>query len=100
MQVSAKLVTSGINQTVSLPKECQFKGNDVFIRKTGDVVLLYPKEKEWEIFLDGINSFSKDFMQDGRDQGLDQVRENIDVKLCLNKYKQHENLEWQFLQSL
>ncbi len=74
---TAKLFINGRSQAVRLPKEYQFSGNDVIIQKVGDAVILVPHEKSWEVFLHGLNSFTDDFMQDGRNQGIDQKRENI-----------------------
>jgi antitoxin VapB len=74
---TAKLFQNGRSQAVRLPKEFQFSGNDVFIQKHGNAVLLIPHEKAWEVFMEGLSSFSEDFMKDGRDQGEDQVRENL-----------------------
>lgn len=74
---TAKLFRNGRSQAVRLPKDFQFNGEDVFIRKHGDAVILIPKEKMWETFLHGLNSFSDDFMENGRDQGQDQVREDL-----------------------
>ena len=34
-------------------------------------------DKEWETFLHGLNSFSDDFMAEGRSQGTCQKRENL-----------------------
>jgi antitoxin VapB len=76
MQV-AKLFLNGRSQAVRLPKDFQFEGSDVFIQKLGDAVLLIPHEKVWEVFMDGLNSFTDDFLSDGRNQGNDQVRESI-----------------------
>ena len=72
---TAKLFINGRSQAVRLPKEYQFKGNNVLIQKVGNAVLLFPQEKSWEVFLNGLNSFSDDFMADGRNQGLNQERE-------------------------
>ncbi|MDA3957484.1 antitoxin [Oceanispirochaeta sp.] len=74
---TAKLFMNGRSQAVRLPKEYQFSGDDVIIQKLGDAVLLVPLEKAWETFLDGINSFSSDFMEEEREQGEDQVRESF-----------------------
>jgi antitoxin VapB len=41
----------------------------------GDAVILLPHDKTWEIFLQGLEGFSEDFMNDGRDQGKEQERE-------------------------
>ena len=67
----------GRSQAVRLPKEYQFKGESVFIQKVGEAVLLVPVDKDWETFLHGLNSFSDDFMSEGREQGIDQEREAL-----------------------
>jgi antitoxin VapB len=74
---TAKLFQNGRSQAVRLPKEFQFDGDDVFIQRLGDAVILIPRSKIWDVFVDGINEFSDDFMIEGRDQGMDQVREGL-----------------------
>ncbi|GHV29223.1 hypothetical protein FACS1894167_08160 [Synergistales bacterium] len=74
---TARLFVNGKTQAVSLPEEYSFPGGEVYIRKFGDVVYLFPKEKSWEVFLYGLNSFSDDFMAEGRDQGAEQEREEF-----------------------
>ncbi|HOV39093.1 MAG TPA: type II toxin-antitoxin system VapB family antitoxin [Spirochaetales bacterium] len=73
----AKLFQNGRSQAVRLPKEFQFSGSDVYIQKHGEAVILIPREKAWEVFLEGLNGFSDDFMMDGRDQGVNQEREDL-----------------------
>jgi antitoxin VapB len=73
----AKIFQNGRSQAVRLPKDFQFKGDEVFIQKHGDAVILVPHEKAWEIFMEGINEFSVDFMKDGRNQGENQERESF-----------------------
>jgi len=74
---SAKLFINGRSQAVRLPKEFQFSGKDVLIQKVGDAVILLPHDKSWEVFLHGLNSFTEDFMGEGREQGKNQEREDI-----------------------
>jgi antitoxin VapB len=74
---TARLFVNGRSQAVRLPKEYQFEGEDVYIQKVGDAVILFPVDKEWKTFLHGLNSFSDDFMSEGRNQGIDQVREEL-----------------------
>ena len=74
---TAKLFINGRSQAVRLPKEFQFTGEEVFIQKHGDAVILVPHEKAWEVFLEGLNGFSEDFMSCGREQGTDQIRESF-----------------------
>ncbi|PKK89357.1 MAG: AbrB/MazE/SpoVT family DNA-binding domain-containing protein [Candidatus Wallbacteria bacterium HGW-Wallbacteria-1] len=74
---TAKLFTNGRSQAVRLPKEYRFLGDDVLIQKVGDAVILFPHDKTWEVFLNGLNGFTDDFMADGRDQGPDDRREDL-----------------------
>jgi len=74
---TAKIFQNGSSQAVRLPKEYQFKGEEVFIQKLGDAVLLIPHEKTWEVFMEGLSGFSEDFMKNGREQGVEQKRERF-----------------------
>lgn len=74
---SAKLFINGRSQAVRLPKEFQFSGKYVLIQKVGDAVILLPHNKSWEVFLHGLNSFTEDFMNEGREQGKHQEREEM-----------------------
>jgi antitoxin VapB len=38
---------------------------------------MFPKTAAWSIFLEGLNNFSDDFMADGRQQPVEQMRESI-----------------------
>ena len=74
---TAKVFESGRSQAVRIPKRFRFSGDEVFIQKIGDAILLTPKEKAWETFLEGLNGFTDDFFEDGREQGTPQVREPL-----------------------
>jgi antitoxin VapB len=74
---TARLFNNGRSQAVRLPKEYQFTGKDVYIQKHGDAVILMPHDKVWETFIHGLNNFSEDFMQSGRNQGEEQERESF-----------------------
>ncbi|MCL1833060.1 MAG: type II toxin-antitoxin system VapB family antitoxin [Leptospirales bacterium] len=74
---TARLFNNGRSQAVRLPKEYQFKGENVYIQKVGEAVILVPVDKDWETFLHGLNSFSEDFMSEGRLQEPEQVREEL-----------------------
>ena len=52
-------------------------GENVYIQKVGDTVILVPFDKAWETFLLGLNSFSDDFMSEGRLQEVEQKREEL-----------------------
>ena len=74
---TAKIFKNGRSQAVRLPKEFQFEGEEVFIQKHGDAVILIPHEKAWEVFLESLNEFTDDFMEEGREQGSEQEREDL-----------------------
>lgn len=64
---TAKLFTNGRSQAVRLPKECRFLGDDVFIKKIGNMVVLLPKDDPWSPLVNSLDQFTDDFM-DSRDQ--------------------------------
>lgn len=73
----AKVFENGRSQAVRLPKEYRFSDKEVAINKIGDVVLLMPKENKWAGFLSSLNLFSEDFMNDGREQSVEQERDTL-----------------------
>ena len=73
---TAKLFTNGRSQAVRLPKECRFSGDDVYIKKYQDIVLLLPKDSLWASLIDSLGDFSADFM-DERDQPEEQQRNSL-----------------------
>ncbi len=74
---TAKLFLNGRSQAVRLPKEYNFSGKDVFIQKVGGSVILFPKDRVWETFLEGLNGFTDDFMAGEREQPEMQDREGL-----------------------
>lgn len=58
---TAKLFANGSSQAVRLPLEFRFLGDEVYVQKIGDSVMLFPKERAWETFLEGINGFTDDY---------------------------------------
>ncbi|MCI9596153.1 MAG: AbrB/MazE/SpoVT family DNA-binding domain-containing protein [Firmicutes bacterium] len=63
---TAKIFENGRSQAVRLPKKFRFTSEEVFIQKLGDAVMLIPKEASWQTFLNGVNGFSDDFLENGR----------------------------------
>jgi antitoxin VapB len=74
---TARLFVNGRSQAVRLPKEYRFKGETVYVKKIGEAVILVPFDKDWEVFMHGLNNFSEDFLQEGRLQGNDQERDEL-----------------------
>ena len=61
--LTAKLFTNGSSQAVRLPKEVRFNGTEVYVQKVGSSLMLVPKEKAWETFMEGIDSFTDDYFE-------------------------------------
>ena len=70
----AKLLMDGDKQAVILPKEFQFQGSEVYIKKIGNVIVLISKENPWKTLFDSLNLFSEDFME-SREQPVLESRE-------------------------
>ena len=75
--MTAKVFENGRSQAVRLPKECRFNTDEVAVNRIGDIVLLMPKTNKWTSFMQAIDMFSDDFMQDGRDGRLKQERDEL-----------------------
>jgi len=69
----AQITTNGQKQILTLPKDIHFSDDSVYIQRVGNAVLLVPQDKQWEVFLSGLNRFSNDFMENGREQGTEEV---------------------------
>jgi antitoxin VapB len=74
---TAKLFLNGSSQAVRLPKEYRLEGDEVYVRKYGEVVYLFPKNKAWDLFVESLDAFSGDFMADGRQQPTMQERTQL-----------------------
>lgn len=73
----AKIFENGRSQAVRLPKEYRFDNEEVFIKRIGEMVVLIPKDKIWDIFLEGLDEFSEDFLNFKRADDIPQKREEI-----------------------
>lgn len=75
--MTAKVFENGRSQAVRLPKECRFDTDEVAVNRIGDIVLLIPKTNKWSSFMQAIDMFSDDFMEEKRNDGLIQEREDL-----------------------
>lgn len=73
---TAKLFNNGRSQAVRLPKELRFSGEDVYVRKIGNMVILLPKNDPWSPLMSSLDQFSDDFMS-AREQPPQDVREEL-----------------------
>jgi antitoxin VapB len=73
---TAKIFRNGQSQAVRLPKEFRFKDDHVYVKKSGNVVMLIPAQDSWESLFESIDKFSDDFMTE-RKQPKVQARETF-----------------------
>ena len=60
----AKVFTTGRSQAVRLPKAYRFDADEVCITRIDDMVILYPREKGWDLLERGVRHFTEDFLAD------------------------------------
>jgi antitoxin VapB len=73
---TAKLFRNGQSQAVRLPREFRFEDDHVFVKKSGNVVMLIPAKNSWDTLIKSLSKFSDDFMAD-RKQPKAQKREDF-----------------------
>ena len=73
----AKVFENGRSQAVRLPKKFRFDVDEVVVQKLGDAVLLVPKDSIWQTFQEGLDSFTDDIFENGREQGAQEEREKL-----------------------
>lgn len=61
--LTAKVFQSGRSQAVRVPKRCRFHSAEVNVQQTPDGLLLTEKSP-WELFDEGVNELSDDFMSE------------------------------------
>lgn len=77
--LASKVFENGRSQAVRLPKEYRFHCDEVMVNKTGDLVILLPKNSKWDSFITAIDMFSDDFMIDREDKEFTRVP---DLEVC------------------
>ena len=69
---TAKIFINGRSQAVRLPKAYRFSGNEVYIKKTSEGVLLIPKDNSiWDIWERNLMKYEEPFMKN-RNQPIEQ----------------------------
>lgn len=70
----ARLIEIEGSQAVLLPEEFWFDTDEICIKRVGTVVVLYDPNDRYHRLTSALNKFSDDFMAEGRDQGVVEVR--------------------------
>lgn len=63
---TGRVFKSGNSQAVRLPKEFQFSGDRVYIKRAGRNIILMPKDEPWEMFERSLDEFTDDYMEGPR----------------------------------
>jgi antitoxin VapB len=63
----AKVFRTGRSQAIRLPKEFRVEANEVRLKRTAEGFLVITKDP-WDVFFEGVDQLSKDFMSGGRVQ--------------------------------
>ncbi len=74
---TVRLFKSGSSQAVRLPKKFRFEGEEVFIKKVGEAVVLLPREDSWRTLYESLDAFSEDFMAERNQPSGRQEREPL-----------------------
>ncbi|MDR1307970.1 MAG: type II toxin-antitoxin system VapB family antitoxin [Treponema sp.] len=75
--LTAKIFKSGNSQAVRIPKEYQIDGEELYINKIGNTLVLFPKNDPWELFKKSLADFSDDYLKEGRNQPKMQKRKQV-----------------------
>jgi antitoxin VapB len=75
--LTTKIFKSGNSQAVRIPKEYQLDGEELYINKIGNTIVLFPKNDPWELFKKSLADFSDDYLADGRNQPKMQKRKQV-----------------------
>ena len=65
------------SQSLKIPKKLRINDKRVYLKKVGNALYIIPCNDPWASMIEGIYSFTIDFMDD-REQPLHQIRESFD----------------------
>jgi antitoxin VapB len=75
---TAKLFMTGRSQAVRLPKEFRLEGDEVFVKRHGNAIVLTPKDNfDWSKWFESLADFDVNILEEGRVQP-EQKRDGLD----------------------
>ena len=74
--IKTKTFMSGRSQAIRLPKEYRLTGEEIYINKIDDVLVIVEKDKLWDVFEKSVEKFSDDFMNE-RGTDIPDTREQL-----------------------
>lgn len=76
---TAKIFTNGRSQAVRIPKAFRFEGNEVYIKKVAEGVLLIPKHKSgWDRWAENLLKYREPLILDRNQPQNQQDRAGLD----------------------
>jgi antitoxin VapB len=66
--LTTKVFRSGNSQAIRIPKEYQIDGEELYINKIGNTIVIFPKNDPWDLFKKSLTDFSDDYFISGRNQ--------------------------------
>ena len=72
----AKLTTDGTHQTLTLPIGFHLSGNEFYIKKVGNTIVLISTDNPWQSLFESLDKFSDDFLTTREQPPLD-IREDF-----------------------
>ena len=89
--ITAKLRMQGNEQLAILPDGFQLVGEEVYIKKVGNAIMLIPKNNPWQTLWNSLDLFSDDFLTT-RGQPL-----SLESSLAKDWLSEEENEAWKDL---
>lgn len=77
MVAVAKVFRNGSSLAIRLPKEFRFIDDEVYIKRLGSAVLVFPKDKAWDLMGEAIGQFSEDLMAERNQPDRSEERESL-----------------------
>ena len=74
---TTRTFTTGRSQAVRIPKEYRLPDEEIFVNRVGNTITLTPISKLRESFVQGLEMFTEDFMEDGRPPQIAAERESL-----------------------
>ena len=76
---TAKIFINGRSQAVRLPKAYRFEGDEVYVKKTAEGVLLIPKDRSiWDTWEKNLMKYDEPFMIERSQPEIGQERAGLD----------------------
>ena len=88
---TAKFRMQGNEQLAILPDGFQLVGEEVYIKKVGNAIILIPKNNPWQTLWNSLDRFSDDFMETREQHPL------IESSLSKDWLSEEENETWKDL---